>query len=92
MMNSEIENEEKVVDIRIWGIPESYLEDWLRIVKIYSGNRKLAFRAVLDAYHFALLFGKMNMELKLLDERLRTLEYKWQKEGGNLKVFGVKQE
>ena len=87
--STEIENEEKFVDVRIWGIPEADFEYWMKLVRAYDGNRRLAFRVLLDSYAVMSMIGQLKTSVDIMETKITTLEQKWQREGGNLpKTFG----
>lgn len=90
MTNSEIENSETLVDVRIFRIPIEDFEYWMKIVRANGGNRQRVFRMLLDCYAYMQLLGKLNTELQTLVERVDALEQNWRREGGNLgiKTFG----
>ena len=85
MMDSpEVENSETLVDVRIYRIPKQDFDTWIQIVRAFGNNRQVAFRYLLDSYNVMVLFGKLHVMHEILEDRVKTLEQKWQKEGGNL--------
>lgn len=87
----EIEKEETFVDVRIFHIPKSDFDYWMQIVRAYGNNRQTTFRMLLDCYLISTIIGKLHTEMKIMEDRIQTLEQQWRKEGGNYpKTFGVK--
>ena len=79
-------NEEKYVDVRIYGIPE---EDWnyfKDIIKIHEGDRVKAFRSLLDSYNREQLLGEVLTRLQVVEQRMEDLEQIKKKE--LIKTFG----
>lgn len=89
MTDSEIENQETYVDVRIWKIPKSDFDYWMQIVRAHGGNRQQVFRLLLDNYAMSAMMGQVHTNMKILEERVEALEEFWKREGGNVpKTFG----
>lgn len=78
--------EQKLVAVTIYGVPE---EDWIyfkEIIKVFEGDRVRAFRAILDSYNREQLTGEILTKIGTLERRIEDLEQVRNKEG--IKTFG----
>lgn len=76
---AEAEVAKRLVDIRIYEVPE---EDWLafkRVMAAYGWNKAIAFRALLDAYYASRELGDQAVKLDALAERVQRLEEAWRR-------------
>ena len=89
MTNDQPMDEERYVDVRIFGIPEKDWFEFKEIIELYGGERVKAFQALKEAFYKENTMGEITTRLQRLEQRIEDMENQKKEEVRHFpKTFG----